>query len=69
MAKAKVYEIEHNKVKKCCICGKEFAGFGNNPEPVKHDGECCDECNMQYVIPERIAMIAEIIGERKENEE
>jgi hypothetical protein len=21
-------------IKKCCICGKEFAGFGNNAEPI-----------------------------------
>lgn len=31
---------------KCCICGKEFEGYGNNPYPVM-SGEkcCCDECN------------------------
>lgn len=58
--------FEHDKVKKCCICGKEFTGFGNNPEPVKHDGECCNECNMQYVIPERIAALAESLHENKE---
>ena len=39
----------------CCICGKEFSGYGNNPEPVKNfnDG-CCDECNINVVIPERL---------------
>ena len=22
------------KTYKCCICGKEFTGWGNNPDPV-----------------------------------
>ena len=40
----------------CVICGKEFEGYGNNPEPVKSsdEGKCCDDCNMLYVIPARI---------------
>ena len=28
----------------CCICGKKFKGYGNNTEPVKSEGHCCDEC-------------------------
>lgn len=39
---------------KCCICGKEIKGYGNNPWPVKKDGLCCDECNSEAVIPARI---------------
>lgn len=39
---------------KCCICGRTYSGSGNNPRPVKEDGECCDACNEQYVIPARI---------------
>ena len=49
---------------KCCFCGKEIEGYGNNPEgAMKEDKEgniidceytyedrCCDECNMNYVI-------------------
>ena len=37
---------------KCCLCGKEFTGYGNNPYPlVKEQGaRCCDECN-EIVIP------------------
>lgn len=45
----------------CCICGKEFEGFGNNPEPVKNEGKCCDECNEKIVIPARIR---EMYGKR-----
>lgn len=41
----------------CCICGKEFYGYGNNPEPVKSEGRCCDDCNETYVIPARIHLI------------
>lgn len=43
-------------MKVCCICGKEFKGWGNNPWPVKEDGECCNSCNSQKVIPARIAI-------------
>lgn len=39
----------------CIICGKPINnGYGNNPEPVKSFGKCCDECNIEYVIPARI---------------
>ncbi len=43
--------------RKCVICGKPIAGFGNNPWPVKEEGECCDECNQEHVIPARIDFI------------
>ena len=41
---------------KCCICGKEIEGFGNNPWPINNDVEakCCDDCNWGVVIPARI---------------
>lgn len=38
---------------KCIICGKEFTGCGNNAEPIKK-GVCCDECNINVVIPLRV---------------
>ena len=38
---------------KCCICNKEIMGYGNNAEPVK-SGQCCNECNMNIVIPNRL---------------
>lgn len=46
-----------NGEKICCICGKAFVGWGNNPYPVNEneDARCCDECNSKYVIPARIA--------------
>ena len=39
---------------KCCICGKEIIGFGNNPWPVKDSGAC----NSEFVIQARIEMLA-----------
>lgn len=34
--------------KKCCICGKEYEGWGNNAWPLA-EGECCDECNKKVI--------------------
>ena len=53
---------------KCCICGCEIEGWGNNPdgamwkdengsitEPTFNpDDRCCDMCDSRYVIPGRI---------------
>lgn len=41
---------------KCCFCGKNYFGFGNNPDPVAKDinKRCCDSCNSKIVIPARI---------------
>lgn len=41
------------KLEECCLCGKEYEGYGNNAQPVC-DGRCCDHCNLSIVIPERI---------------
>ena len=45
---------KENEEKICCICGKKFIGWGNNPEPVKHEGVCCDECNNSVVLSARL---------------
>lgn len=49
---------------RCCICGKKINGYGNNPcgtlklnnKPVrwKKTDRCCDKCNIEFVIPERV---------------
>ena len=54
---------------KCCICGKEVDGWGNNPWPVKEEGECCDDCNSNEVIPARIFQIYKNINPKKEIKE
>lgn len=44
----------------CCICGEEYEGYGNNPEPYKEKekGKCCDSCNIKFVIPARMEGLA-----------
>jgi len=52
----------------CCICGEESVGYGNNPEPYKHEGKCCDACNRKFVIPARLAAnIEAMVGEDDED--
>lgn len=47
--------MRDSKKNECVICGKEFAGYGNNPWPVAKEGKCCDECNFDVVLPARLA--------------
>ena len=49
---------------KCCVCGKEFKGHGNNPWPlVKTEGSrCCDKCNSKVLV----ARFAETMKQDKE---
>ena len=43
---------------KCSLCGKVCQGWGNNPYPLcdkdDYESRCCDDCNMDKVIPARI---------------
>ena len=41
----------------CCLCGIISAGYGNNPQPIKKEGRCCDECNADQVLPARLELI------------
>lgn len=49
-----------DSVKSCCICGRHFRGYGNNPYPfVKDAGKvCCNDCNAMKVVPARLAELA-----------
>ena len=51
----------------CCICGKEFEGWGNDPAPVVMDenAKCCDACDLGVVVPARIKAMRK---ERPKNE-
>lgn len=63
--------MNNNKIFKCCICGKEERGWGNNPwgaeikdeqgklKEFKETDKCCDECNSKFVIPGRITRFIE----------
>ena len=56
---------------KCCICGEEHTGFGNNPQGAidsskkliswNPDDRCCDECNSMYVLPGRMYRFYRVI--------
>lgn len=43
-----------NEMKICPLCGEEYEGYGNNPDPLKVEGRVCDFCNLSQVIPARI---------------
>jgi hypothetical protein len=45
----------NTETKNCCICGDDFAGWGNNPEPFKGN-TCCDDCNDRFVVPTRMCL-------------
>ena len=59
---------------KCSICNKEIpvkeGGWdsGNNAEPV-NDGRCCDQCNMDVVIPERLQQAIWVRRKQEEKEQ
>ena len=44
-------------MKECVICGEKFNDWGNNPWPIKDEGECCEFCNMTKVLPARIKRV------------
>lgn len=51
----KCWNLETGKTFICCLCHKQFKGFGNNPEPLKSaPNRCCDECDRNKVIPARL---------------
>lgn len=41
---------------KCCICGGKYEGYGHNAQPIKN-GRCCDNCNYEKVIIERLKVL------------
>lgn len=43
----------YTEVGNCSICGNQYKRYGNNALPI-NDGRCCDKCNNDIVIPERI---------------
>lgn len=42
----------------CSLCGYPYDHYGNNPEPLmRFEHRCCDACNMEKVIPARLAVM------------
>lgn len=58
-AKDNIYEEEKVPEFDCCICGTHCIGYGNNPWPVNknENDRCCNDCNIEVVIPARIAQL------------
>lgn len=52
-------EVEIMKIK-CCFCGKEIEGWGNDPRPIVIADEimprCCDDCHVKIVLPTRVSL-------------
>ncbi len=41
----------------CCFCGQKIdERYANNPWPVRKDGVCCDDCNVDLVVYARLRM-------------
>lgn len=53
---------EENRKHICSLCGLEFTGYGNNPQPVLPSVEmrCCNDCNETRVIPARIQRLVKL---------
>ena len=47
---------------RCCICGQDFSGYGNNPYPLCHkddyESRCCNDCDMIVINARRLQMSA-----------
>jgi hypothetical protein len=49
----------------CSLCGKPSTGFGHNPEPLgQFEYRCCDDCNTNLVIPERLRRMSRNLSAR-----
>lgn len=46
----------YEMINECGLCHNNFEGFGNNPLPFKVK-RCCDNCNVNKVIPARIMLL------------
>tara|TARA_R100000458_G_C8259005_1_gene234714 strand:- start:449 stop:673 length:225 start_codon:yes stop_codon:yes gene_type:complete len=55
--------------KQCVICDDTFTGWGNNPWPIKDDGQCCDVCNAYEVVPARVGLLMSEQDKKMEAEE
>lgn len=51
----------------CCICGKKFYGWGNNPWPLKERGNCCNTCNYLVIEARLDKMLAESIKDKADS--
>ena len=50
-------ETTAGEIWRCVICNEYYTGWGNNPDPIKNYGDCCNDCNTNAVIPARLGRI------------
>ena len=48
------YYADEVDSEKCILCGESIGEWGNNPYPLAEKGECCNTCNTERVVPERL---------------
>jgi hypothetical protein len=49
-------EMSYPETGKCFLCDGEYHHYGNNPEQLgAFECRVCDNCNLKFVIPARIA--------------
>ena len=49
------FYLPDEKYGKCCICKGWLSNeWGNNPQPIKKRGKCCEKCNHDKVLPARM---------------
>ena len=34
----------------CVLCNEQNKGYGNNPEPLASEGQCCNDCNIKVIV-------------------
>lgn len=47
----------------CVLCREKLDGHGNNPYPVSNTGKCCDNCNVDIIIPTRLKICQDLPNE------
>lgn len=49
---------------KCCFCGASYNRYGNDIRPLhtQRGSRCCDKCNIDIVIPNRIKFWGSLNG-------
>jgi hypothetical protein len=50
------YYVDDVDLGKCVLCGGFIGEWGNNPYPLAEKGECCNTCNTERVVPERLRL-------------
>ena len=54
-----------NKEYTCSICNEKFQRIGHNAQPI-NNGRCCEKCNYEVVLPERLKLIYDKVSEDKD---